>query len=274
MTTLNELPLGKQVDYPEHYAPEVLCAVPRKLGRDALGLSETLPFVGFDVWNAYELSWLNLQGKPEVAVAEIVVPCESPNLIESKSLKLYFNSFNLTRITDAEEFVRRAEADLSQCAGAPVAVRIRLAGQWQTESLQCHEGELLDQLAIEVDEGQTPDAALLRCIDTRVVEETLCSHLLRSCCPVTGQPDWASVVIHYRGQPIDRYGLLRYIIGFRQQHEFHEQCVERLFCDLLARVKPEQLTVMARYTRRGGLDINPMRSTEVCVIDNRRWFRQ
>jgi 7-cyano-7-deazaguanine reductase len=274
MTTLHELPLGKQVDYPEHYAPEVLCAVPRTLGRDALGLSETLPFVGVDVWNAYELSWLNLQGKPEVAVAEIVVPCESPNLIESKSLKLYFNSFNLTRIADAEEFVRRAEADLSQCAGAPVTVRIRLAGQWQAESLQCHEGELLDGLAIEVDEGQTPDAALLRCTEATVVEETLCSHLLRSCCPVTGQPDWASVVIRYRGQPIDRHGLLRYIIGFRQQHEFHEQCVERLFCDLLARVKPEQLTVMARYTRRGGLDINPLRSTELYAIDNRRWFRQ
>lgn len=274
MTISDELLLGKQVDYPGQYAPEVLCALPRKLGRDALGLSADLPFTGVDIWNAYELSWLNLQGKPEVAVAEIVIPCESPNLIESKSLKLYFNSFNLTRITGADELLRRAVHDLSQCAGAPVSIRLQPASQWQAGSLQCIEGELIDNLDIAVDAQQKPDALLLQASGSGVIEETLCSHLLRSCCPVTGQPDWASLIIHYRGQPVDREGLLRYIIGFRQQREFHEQCVERLFCDVLARLKPEWLTVIARYTRRGGLDINPVRTTQPVAIDNRRWYRQ
>jgi 7-cyano-7-deazaguanine reductase len=270
----SDLLLGKHVDYPEQYAPEVLCAVPRKMGRDAIGISSALPFAGFDIWNAYELSWLNLQGKPEVAVAELIIPCKSPNLIESKSLKLYFNSFNLSRISGKEEFVQKAEQDLSACAGAPVQVRVLVSSEWQSQQLECVQGELIDDLPITIDPVQTPDPQILRIKTATVVEETLTSHLLRSCCPVTGQPDWATVVIHYRGQVIDRESLLRYVIGFRQQREFHEQCVERIFCDVLTQLKPELLTVQARYTRRGGLDINPVRSTYAVSAQNLRWYRQ
>jgi 7-cyano-7-deazaguanine reductase len=274
MANSDHILLGKPVDYPEQYAPDVLCAVPRQIGREALGLSQPLPFFGVDIWNAYELSWLDLHGKPQVAVGEIIVPCESPNLIESKSLKLYFNSFNLTRIAGIDEFVERTERDLSACAGAPVSVRVRLPKDWASESLHCVEGVLIDDLTLTVDGEPVADPRFLKTCSGEIIEETLTSNLLRSCCPVTGQPDWASVVIHYRGKAIDREGLLRYIIGFRKQHEFHEQCVERLFCDIRRQLEPDLLGVQARYTRRGGLDINPLRTTETPVITNRRWYRQ
>ena len=226
------------------------------LGREAIGVAAPLPFVGLDRWNAYELSWLDPRGKPQVATATLRVPADSPHLVESKSLKLYLNSFNASRFADAETVRSRIEADLTQAAGAPVTM---VFGVPPFEDSV--DADSIDGLDIAIDGYDAPDAALLLADLDDVVEETLASALLKSNCPVTGQPDWADVALRYRGPRIDRAGLLRYLVGFRDHAEFHEQCVERIFVDVLARCTPEWLSVEARYTRRGGLDINPWRAT-------------
>ncbi|WP_374340787.1 NADPH-dependent 7-cyano-7-deazaguanine reductase QueF [Azonexus sp.] len=255
-------PLGKPTDYRADYAPELLYPIPRQLKRDELGIAPGggLPFAGEDLWNAYELSWLNPRGKPVVALATFRVPADSPNLVESKSFKLYLNSFNQTPFADAAAVEAALVRDLSAAAGAPVAVAVEpLDGRPQV-AVGYPEGTLIDTLDVACDRYQ-PAPELLHAVDGPVVEETLYSHLLKSNCLVTGQPDWATVVIRYRGRPIDRAGLLRYIVSFRNHNEFHEQCVERIYCDLSRRCAPEALAVHARYTRRGGLDINPFRSS-------------
>ncbi|GEC95950.1 NADPH-dependent 7-cyano-7-deazaguanine reductase [Zoogloea ramigera] len=255
-------PLGKAVAYAEHYDPALLFPIPRQGKRAEIGIAEgALPFVGEDIWNAYELSWLDPRGKPVVALAHFIVPATSPNLIESKSLKLYLNSFNQTRLAGVDELVATLTRDLSAAAGAPVLVHVAPLSTRPQRPMGYPKGILLDGLEIDVD-LYTPEPALLSADTSRApVTETLYSHLLKSNCLVTGQPDWAMLVVRYTGAPIDREGLLRYIISFRQHNEFHEQCVERVFVDILRQCQPSALSVFARYTRRGGLDINPYRRT-------------
>ena len=255
-------PLGKAVAYAEHYDPALLFPIPRQGKRAEIGIAEgALPFVGEDIWNAYELSWLDPRGKPVVALAHFIVPATSPNLIESKSLKLYLNSFNQTRLAGVDELVATLTRDLSAAAGAPVLVHVAPLSTRPQRPMGYPKGILLDGLEIDVD-LYTPEPALLSADTSRApVTETLYSHLLKSNCLVTGQPDWAMLVVRYTGAPIDREGLLRYIISFRQHNEFHEQCVERVFVDILRQCQPGALSVFARYTRRGGLDINPFRTS-------------
>ncbi len=259
--TPDHSPLGKTAAYCTQYAPELLFPIPRQQKRDELGLTGALPFFGVDIWNAYEISWLNLRGKPQVAIATITAPADSPNIIESKSFKLYLNSFNQTRLANSDALLDLLRNDLSDGFGAPV--HINLLPQEAFSGLQMGEldGLLLDRLDVEISQ-YTPDPTLLRAAskEEAPVEEKLVSHLLKSNCLVTGQPDWASVQIHYVGPQIEQEGLLKYLIGFREHNEFHEQCVERIFMDVLRQCAPQRLAVYARYTRRGGLDINPWRS--------------
>jgi len=256
----DQSPLGKTSAYRTDYAPELLFPIPRVGKRDELGLTGTLPFFGVDIWNAYELSWLNMRGKPQVAVARITVPADSPNIIESKSFKLYLNSFNQTRLGGPDALRELLQQDLSAAAGANVHVVLTVQEDFAKLQMGELDGVLLDRLDIEVD-NYSPQPELLKAnFDELPVEETLVSHLLKSNCLVTGQPDWGSVQITYAGPQIDQESLLKYLIGFREHNEFHEQCVERIFVDILRQCRPQQLTVYARYTRRGGLDINPWRT--------------
>jgi 7-cyano-7-deazaguanine reductase len=255
------LPLGRHVDYPHAYDPGLLFPIARAQGRESLGAGfaggAALPFAGHDRWHAYEVSWLDPRGKPVVAALTIVVPADTPNLVESKSLKLYLNSFNATRCADAATVLARIAADLSRAAGGEVTV---VEGLPPTGSADAGT-VLLDTLDIAIDRYGPPDAALLVAEPGGTVAETLRSDLLKSNCPVTGQPDWASVHIAYEGPRIDHAGLLRYLVSFRDHAGFHEQCVERIFVDVMARCAPRALSIEARYTRRGGLDINPWRAT-------------
>lgn len=253
-------PLGKPAVYQSAYDPALLFPMPRASQREVLGLSARLPFFGMDVWNAYELSWLNLRGKPQVAIATLQVPADSPHIVESKSLKLYLNSLNQSRLAGPEALLALLQADLSAGFGAPVQIQLTGPENFGKLKLGEFDGLLLDRLDIEIDHYR-PDPALLKTDPDAVpVEEMLVSHLLKSNCLVTGQPDWASVQIRYVGTPIDQEGLLRYLIGFREHNEFHEHCVERIFVDILRQCRPQKLMVNARYTRRGGIDINPWRS--------------
>jgi len=256
-----DLPLGRHVDYPREYDARLLFPIPRALGRGHIGIDENaLPFMGSDRWHAYELSWLDPRGKPKVATATLEVPAQSPNLIESKSLKLYLNSFNACRFEGDEAARARIAEDLSRAAGAEVSVSFGLPPV--IDDLGVHS---LDALDVAITHYGPPDASLIAIEDETLVEEALGSALLKSNCPVTGQPDWAQVVVRYRGPRLDRAGLLRYLVSFRDHAEFHEQCVERIFSDLLKHARPQTLSVEARYTRRGGLDINPWRATHGCA---------
>lgn len=255
--TMQDLPLGRHVDYPREYDASLLFSIPRAPGRARIGIAGgELPFIGVDRWHAYELSWLDMHGKPRVATATLEVPADSAHLIESKSLKLYLNSFNATRFDSDEAVRQRIAGDLSTAAGATVTVGFGLppidAGS---------DAESIDEQIVAIDCYGPPDAALLAAYADETIAETLTSAVLKSNCPVTGQPDWARVVIAYRGPRLDRAALLRYFVSFRDHAEFHEQCVERIFTDLMARTRPDSLSVEARYTRRGGLDINPWRAT-------------
>ena len=251
-------PLGRDTAYPARYDAGLLYPIPRAAARAELGITgDALPFIGLDRWQAFELSWLDARGKPQVATATFRVPADSPNLIESKSFKLYLNSFNASRFDDAEAVRARIEADLSQAAGGSVDMRFDLPAM----EPEATAAESIDGLDVAIDRYGPPDASLLSADAGDIAEETLASALLKSNCPVTGQPDWADVTIAYRGPRIDRAGLLRYLVSFRDHAGFHEQCVERIFIDLMARCAPQRLSVEARYTRRGGLDINPWRAT-------------
>jgi 7-cyano-7-deazaguanine reductase len=261
MNTPDQSSLGHAVDTPRAYDPGLLFAIPRAGARAELGLSEPLPFIGVDIWNAYELGWLDQRGKPRVALAEFRVPATSPNLIESKSFKLYLNSYMQHRVHDTEALRHMLADDLSAAAGAPVTVVLGTPTSKQSALIEQLEGELIDDLPIEIHTYGPPDASLLYGNPDAVVEESLVSHLLKSNCPVTGQPDWASLQLHYVGPRIGRDGLLRYLVTFREHREFHEACVERIFRDIMATCAPTRLSVYARYTRRGGLDINPWRAT-------------
>ena len=267
--------LGKPVDYQAVCDSGLLYPVARAPLRETLGLSENLPFGGADIWNAYELSWLNARGKPQVALATLVFPAESPCLIESKSLKLYLNAWSQVRVDSVEAIRTVIASDLSRAAGAGVLVRLQSPETWGGEVLGEMEGELLDRLDVDCDHQQ-PDPTLLRNEKhAEVIEQSLFTRLFRSNCPVTGQPDWASVQIRYVGTAIDQAGLLQYLVGYRTHNAFHEQCVERIFVDILRNCQPMRLMVYARFTRRGGLDINPWRSNfSVPMPANQRQPRQ
>lgn len=265
-------PLGKQSSYSDSYDPTLLFPIARKVKRDEIAVPSTLPFYGYDVWNAYEISWLNPKGKPVVAIAEITIPANSPCIIESKSFKLYLNSLNNTQFDSEKSVENHLIEDLSQAVGAAISIKwIPLCEQNAVFSPL--NGTCLDDIDVTVHEYK-PNPALLS-TESAVVSEIVFSHLLKSNCLVTGQPDWASVEIDYTGHKINHAGLLKYIISFRNQNEFHEQCVERIFMDILRQCSPTKLTVYARYTRRGGLDINPFRSTQPHdAIRNPRLMRQ
>ncbi|TSE19283.1 NADPH-dependent 7-cyano-7-deazaguanine reductase [Tepidimonas alkaliphilus] len=265
---LHTTPLGQSSAYPDRYDPGLLCPLPRAAARQALALQGLPPFTGADVWTAYEVSWLNPRGKPQVAMAQFTIPAETPNLIESKSLKLYLNSLNHERMASLEEVRARLRADLTEALWrgseqppGHIGVQLWTPAQWGGELHGALPGLSLDRLDVECTHDE-PDTALLRADATQPpVQEVLTSDLFRSLCPVTGQPDWASVQIAYTGAPIDQEGLLRYLVGFRRHAGFHEQCVERIFVDLWRRCQPVRLAVLARFTRRGGLDINPWRTS-------------
>ncbi|KKO47352.1 7-cyano-7-deazaguanine reductase [Arsukibacterium ikkense] len=270
------LSLGKTTAYAEQYDPSLLQPVPRSLGRDNLGLDHTtpLPFIGEDIWHGYELSWLNAKGKPMVALATFVVPLSSPHLIESKSFKLYLNSFNQSRFDDLRQVYQALQRDLSACAGAPVRVTLHNVNEIMVFQPTWIPGHCIDDLDISIDSYQYDPTLLQLAGSADIVDEKVHSHLLKSNCLITSQPDWASVYIHYRGQAIDHAALLRYLISFRSHNEFHEQCVERIFLDIWLRCKPDYLLVYARYTRRGGLDINPVRASASYKLPNLRLSRQ
>ena len=276
MNTIHDSPLGKTSASVEHYDASLLFPIARAGQRRALGIDAALPFKGVDIWNAYELSWLDARGKPQVAIGEFRVPATSPNIIESKSLKLYLNSYNQTRVDSIDEFRRRVADDLSRAADAPVAVALFARNQFARLGYAELDGTSLDDLPLEIDRYGPPNADELGMqANAEAVNETLVSNLLKSNCPVTGQPDWASIRIAYSGAKINREGLLRYLVSFRSHDDFHEHCVERIFHDISQRCAPTALSVYARYTRRGGLDINPWRSSsEVQPPSNLRSARQ
>lgn len=266
------LPLGREVDYPAQYAPELLYPLSRMEYRESFGLDGSLPFHGWDLWTAWELSWLDPRGKPRVAVARLAVPCDSPAIIESKSLKLYLNSFYQTSFADAAAVEVRIADDLSQRIGTPVTVELLLPGHWANAS-ESLPGTCLDDLELDCSHYQ-PAPVLLGGGGCETVRRRWYSHLLRTLCPVTGQPDWATVLIDWHGPDLDPAALLRYLVSFRQHQGFHEQCVERIFMDLWRRFRPAVLTVEARFLRRGGIDINPLRSSRPLPARDRRLFRQ
>lgn len=269
------LELGRKSEYESTYNPEKLFPISRIEKRIELGFNPiVLPFWGFDSWNHYEVSWLNPSGKPIVAIAEILYDCHSPNIIESKSFKLYFNSFNNSSFDSLQEVERIIKQDLSQAVGAEVTVSLAPLGKQQVPLNSSFAGESLDDLDVACVNYSV--APFLLKTEEGWVEETLHSDLLKSNCLVTFQPDWGSVQIHYKGPKINREGLLQYIVSFRNHNEFHEQCIERIFNDILTQCNPEELTVYGRYTRRGGLDINPFRTSvkEYAAVQPMRLIRQ
>lgn len=269
------LTLGKKTEYANQYDPSLLQPVPRSLNRNDLNLGNELPFLGCDIWTLYELSWLNDKGLPQVAIGEVAIPATSANLIESKSFKLYLNSFNQTRFADWAEVQACLQKDLSACAGESVQVEVKSLAAYTAQPIVTMQGECIDDQDIEISSYDFDDTLLAEASSDEIVEETLHSHLLKSNCLITNQPDWGSVEIAYRGPKIDREALLRYIVSFREHNEFHEQCVERIFTDISRYCHLEHLTVLARYTRRGGLDINPFRSShQAAPANNQRMARQ
>ena len=262
-----KLPLGRETDHPQNYAPEVLFPIARAESRGSLGIAEPLPFSGTDIWNAWELTWLGPGGLPRVATAEIRVPAESPNIVESKSLKLYLGSFAMSEFDD-DAVCAAIERDLSAVTGANVEVALDADVAVVEPGGACIDSADATCTATEV------DASLLEADDGAIVDECLHTHLLRSLCPVTSQPDLGSLIVSYAGPRIDRAALLRYVVSFRQHQDFHEACVERIFVDILERCRPTRLSIHARYQRRGGIDINPFRSSRDERPANTRLWRQ
>ncbi|MBG5950808.1 NADPH-dependent 7-cyano-7-deazaguanine reductase QueF [Proteus terrae] len=273
--SLEALSLGKETQYHDQYDAELLQGVPRSLNRDSLSLTaENLPFHGGDIWTLYELSWLNSKGLPQVAIGHVELDANTENLIESKSFKLYLNSFNQTRFESWDVVEKTLLKDLTTCAKGKVNLTIYPLSHFTSQPIVDFAGECIDEQDIEINNYQFDVQWLNESTTDTLVEETLVSHLLKSNCLITNQPDWGSVAIQYKGKKIDREKLLRYLVSFRQHNEFHEQCVERIFHDIMQLCAPETLTVYARYTRRGGLDINPWRSNCEFVPEISRLARQ
>ncbi|PSV42422.1 NADPH-dependent 7-cyano-7-deazaguanine reductase QueF [Photobacterium indicum] len=269
------LTLGQKTDYIDQYDASLLQPVPRSLNRSDLNLGESLPFTGYDIWTLYELSWLNSKGLPQVAIGEVRLPASSPNLIESKSFKLYINSFNQTRFDSWQQIADTLQKDLTACAGQEVDVTIQPLEDFTDQTVINFAGNCIDEQDIEINSYDFDAQYLKDAAEGEIVTEDLHSHLLKSNCLITNQPDWGSVKISYKGKQINREKLLRYLVSFRNHNEFHEQCVERIFTDIMKFCQPELLTVYARYTRRGGLDINPYRTNQgKTPSDNFRLARQ
>ena len=281
MNTPDQSLLGKPTAYADQYDPTLLFPIPRAPKRHEIGLTGALPFFGADLWTAFELSWLNPRGKPQVAIAHITVPCETPNIVESKSFKLYVGSFSNTVFATADAVRDRLRADLSEAvwrgaeSPATIGVRLVLPDVFDREPIHELDGLSLDRLDIACTDYTPAPHLLATAVGEVPVEEVLTSNLLKSNCLVTGQPDWGSIRVHYTGPQIEQGGLLRYLVSFRNHNEFHEQCVERIFMDLWRLCKPTRLAVYARYTRRGGLDINPLRTSHPMALPaNVRTARQ
>ena len=273
--SLKSLKLGQKTEYASQYDRTLLQPVPRALNRNGLGITQNQPFtIGADIWTAYEISWLNEKGLPQVAIADIYLDYQSQNLIESKSFKLYLNSFNQSKFADVNAVQQTMQRDLSECAKGDVKVRLNPVAVYDSQKIDHLQGDCIDEQDIEITSYEFNADWLKDCVFDEIVEEKLVSHLLKSNCLITNQPDWGTLHIHYVGKKIDHEKLLRYVVSFRQHNEFHEQCVERIFCDLMYYAKPEKLTVYARYTRRGGLDINPFRSNFENLPENLRLARQ
>ncbi len=272
---LDKLTLGQTTTYTGTYDPNLLQGVPRSLNRNELKLNDaSLPFNGQDIWYGYELSWLNNKGKPIVAVAEFTFSCKSSHMVESKAFKLYLNSYNQSRFTSAQAVEHQLQHDLSAISGAPSQVKLFTLDQCQPLAIRSLEATCIDNIDIEITHYQLQPSLLRTMNDNNIVSESLVSHLLKSNCLITNQPDWATVYINYRGNKIVHSALLQYLVSFRQHNEFHEQCVERIFCDILNYCNPQELTIYARYTRRGGLDINPFRTTTTNKAPFARTLRQ
>jgi 7-cyano-7-deazaguanine reductase len=281
MNTPDQSQLGKPAPYVDHYDASLLFPISRAPKRTELGLHGAVPFFGADLWTAFELSWLTPRGKPQVAIAHVTVPCETPNIVESKSFKLYLNSFTNTAFASADDVRERIRADVGEAVwrGAPsqssVGVRLLMPDQFDAEPVHELDGLSLDRLDIDCTQYTPAPGLLTAAAGEQPVEEVLTSNLLKSNCLVTGQPDWGSVQIRYSGPQIEQGGLLRYLVSFRNHNEFHEQCVERIFMDIWRQCRPMKLAVYARYTRRGGLDINPFRTSHpMAVPANVRTARQ
>ena len=273
--SLKSLKLGQKTEYASQYDRTLLQPVPRALNRDGLGITQNQPFtIGADIWTAYEISWLNEKGLPQVAIADIYLDYQSQNLIESKSFKLYLNSFNQSKFADFNAVQQTMQRDLSECAQGDVKVRLNPVAVYDSQKIDHLQGDCIDEQDIEITSYEFNADWLKDCVSDEIVEEKLVSHLLKSNCLITNQPDWGTLHIHYVGKKINQEKLLRYVVSFRQHNEFHEQCVERIFCNLMHYAKPEKLTVYARYTRRGGLDINPFRSNFENLPENLRLARQ
>lgn len=273
--SLKSLKLGQKTEYASQYDRTLLQPVPRALNRDGLGITQNQPFtIGADIWTAYEISWLNEKGLPQVAIADIYLDYQSQNLIESKSFKLYLNSFNQSKFADFNAVQQTMQRNLSECAQGDVKVRLNPVDVYDSQKIDHLQGDCIDEQDIEITSYEFNADWLKDCVSDEIVEEKLVSHLLKSNCLITNQPDWGTLHIHYVGNKIEHEKLLRYVVSFRQHNEFHEQCVERIFCDLMHYAKPEKLTVYARYTRRGGLDINPFRSNFENLPENLRLARQ
>lgn len=275
MSSNKENPLGNTQDYQQNYSPDILFAIPRSKNREALGLNRhQLPFRGFDLWNAYEVSWLNGSGRPVVAVVELTVPCVSRYIIESKSLKLYFNSLNFKSFESKADLVRTIETDIESLLKCVVAVNLIDMQNFSLSSISNFKGKCLDDQDLACEGFEMNKRHLENDSIEEEVSESLFTHLFRSLCPVTGQPDWASVLIRYKGRKIDHAALLQYLLSYRGHQGYHEDCVERIYLDLIEACEPEQLTVYARFSRRGGIDINPFRSNYEDAIENCRLARQ
>jgi 7-cyano-7-deazaguanine reductase len=274
MSNAPGVPVGQTGPYPRNYAPDLLVPIARAENRARLGLGAKLPFHGVDTWNAYELSWLDDGGKPTAAVGEFVVPAESPRLVESKSLKLYLNSLNQTRFATLANVQQTIQTDLAAAAGSDVLVTLCPVVDLDVAPLDTLPGICLDALDLAISDYDVNPRLLRTTLNGGVRAEALYTHLFKSNCPVTGQPDWASVLVRYRGPAMDHGGLLEYLVSYRNCTAFHEDCVERIFVDLQRHCRPEALTVYARYNRRGGLDINPFRSDFEEPLENLRLARQ
>ncbi len=270
---LKESPLGQSSVYVETYSPELLFPIPRTLARNKIGMHADLPFDGVDLWSGYEISWINLNGKPEIAMAEFSFPCASPNIVESKSFKLYLNSFNQSQFESINHVQNAIQNDLSRASESNVIVDLFPLSHLKNRILEEFSGICLDSFDIKTDVYEV-NKDFLTAASANIVDEVLYTNLLKSNCLATGQPDWGSALIHYVGPKIDQEGLLKYFISFRRHSGFAEHCVEQIFHDLLIRCRPKQLTVYGRYTRRGGLDINPFRSNFEKAPANIRQFRQ
>lgn len=269
-----KIPLGRTTDYPDNYAPELLYPISRTDARDQLGISGDLPFSGADIWNAWDLTWLTENGRPAVATAEFHVPADSPNIVESKSLKLYLNSLAMSAFSSAADVAERLATDIGDCAGSRVVVNILPIATTEARRVSRLAGTCIDAAEAACTDREV-DASKLHADSDRIVTEDLYTHLLRSLCPVTGQPDIGSLQISYRGPKIDRASLLRYIVSYRRHHDFHEACVERMFLDLMSHCRPQKLSIHAHYQRRGGIDINPFRCSDANERPlNRRLWRQ